>query len=817
MNKVPDAPPKEDLRMRVKKPVSRSQFGPNTALSPVASSSTPSSSGISSKAQGKKRKRKGNWLPLQRLFTTTPPTILNYPDSEACVTWSGTFLRVLDDTGSELYRIDRQKYKQITCTFWKPELPRMLVRFESPEVTSQEQPSDVIIWFDRDHFEQPEYQELFDWLSPHTRTNWSAVSSLWDDAQAQVKSMSTSARVFESNRQASVTVSDVDSVSIPDRPQQSKPRSSTHDFFSRSAIKRPLLGPSKDSVSTKQAGQGSTSKAVPNTAIPHSAGKAELATPLRRSTRQSSNSASATQPPVDADEVILVYPPDVPGKVNITRGDVARLQPGEFLNDTLIEFGLKLWLKNLEEKNPELAKQVHVFSSFFYKKLNKRDLAEGYSSVRKWTAKFNLFEKKYIIVPINERMHWYLAIIYEPEHVLTSPDPAIPIPPSPSISTNQEDATESKAASEVHDQGSPLTVDDEDPEDIKEMTSSECGIEQDLTNLTQACSISGDADSAAEKPHGEGEVDVMNVDEPATTKCKSSAVDEPIVIDGDASAAAPTSPMRYSPELPEIITHSSNQSTTASKTPSTNGEDADDLNLVSEDVPVIVEDSLVLDNGIDPSDFYGTGTRSGKQYGKPKPRPVAKPRRSKAQPTPSTQVPNRTYVLTLDSLGTGHKHAARVLATYLRHEAKDKKGIESEVLIDSMQVHVPTQPNFCDCGVYLLHLAQTFISDTTFYMDQVFLTTAKTPNSARQTLWKDEEVPLMREGLKKRILALSKDWKQAQPDKPSSSKAKDLNPIVVGEPSSDSDIDIIEHTVAPSAKGRGKNNANKRGAAARIR
>jgi Ulp1 family protease len=32
----------------------------------------------------------------------------------------------------------------------------------------------------------------------------------------------------------------------------------------------------------------------------------------------------------------------------------------------------RLWLKELEEKFPELAKQVHVFSSFFYKKLNKK-------------------------------------------------------------------------------------------------------------------------------------------------------------------------------------------------------------------------------------------------------------------------------------------------------------------------------------------------------------------------------------------------------------------------------------------------------------
>jgi Ulp1 family protease len=38
---------------------------------------------------------------------------------------------------------------------------------------------------------------------------------------------------------------------------------------------------------------------------------------------------------------ILVYPQGLPGAVNITKADLKRLEPGEFLNDTLIEFGLK--------------------------------------------------------------------------------------------------------------------------------------------------------------------------------------------------------------------------------------------------------------------------------------------------------------------------------------------------------------------------------------------------------------------------------------------------------------------------------------------
>lgn len=35
----------------------------------------------------------------------------------------------------------------------------------------------------------------------------------------------------------------------------------------------------------------------------------------------------------------------------------------------------------------------------------------GYETVRQWTRKVDLFAKRYIVVPINENMHWYLAIL----------------------------------------------------------------------------------------------------------------------------------------------------------------------------------------------------------------------------------------------------------------------------------------------------------------------------------------------------------------------------------------------------------------------
>ena len=84
-----------------------------------------------------------------------------------------------------------------------------------------------------------------------------------------------------------------------------------------------------------------------------------------------------------------MYPFSGTGAVNVTRGDLKRLDPGQYLNDTIIEFGLKcvdlhhslgcplltlcrVWLDELRKNQPELAEQVHVFNSFFYKKLNSK-------------------------------------------------------------------------------------------------------------------------------------------------------------------------------------------------------------------------------------------------------------------------------------------------------------------------------------------------------------------------------------------------------------------------------------------------------------
>lgn len=95
--------------------------------------------------------------------------------------------------------------------------------------------------------------------------------------------------------------------------------------------------------------------------------------------------------------------------LNIEKKDFDRLSGDEFLNDNLILFYLKL----IQQNHPELKTNLHVFNSFFYEKIKRfTDKKRDYEAVRSWTTKANLFSKDLIIIPINHKMHWFVAIVY---------------------------------------------------------------------------------------------------------------------------------------------------------------------------------------------------------------------------------------------------------------------------------------------------------------------------------------------------------------------------------------------------------------------
>lgn len=119
---------------------------------------------------------------------------------------------------------------------------------------------------------------------------------------------------------------------------------------------------------------------------------------------------------------LLIYPSVGKGGIAINTEDFTCLAMEQYLNDVIIEFYLK-WLF-FEVLTEEQRQKTHIFSTFFYKRLTTVTQHRGekltaaqkrHARVQKWTKDVNLFEKDFIIVPINEQSHWFLAIICFPK------------------------------------------------------------------------------------------------------------------------------------------------------------------------------------------------------------------------------------------------------------------------------------------------------------------------------------------------------------------------------------------------------------------
>ncbi|KAI1391222.1 cysteine proteinase [Hypoxylon trugodes] len=146
----------------------------------------------------------------------------------------------------------------------------------------------------------------------------------------------------------------------------------------------------------------------------------------------------------------LVFPPHGKNRATVDKEDIPRLDEGQFLNDNLIIFYLRFLQRSLEEERPDLAQRIYFQNTFFYEKLKstKAGQAINYNSVKAWTSKVDLFTKDYIIVPINELSHWYVAIIYNAPKLLPSPgNGGASNTRSRDTTTVEEDASDSRRAS----------------------------------------------------------------------------------------------------------------------------------------------------------------------------------------------------------------------------------------------------------------------------------------------------------------------------------------------------------------------------------
>ncbi|XP_066434301.1 sentrin-specific protease 7 isoform X2 [Eleutherodactylus coqui] len=122
---------------------------------------------------------------------------------------------------------------------------------------------------------------------------------------------------------------------------------------------------------------------------------------------------------------LLVYPPPpTKGGLAVTNEDLECLEHGQFLNDVIIDFYLKYLL--LEKFPAHFAERCHIFSSFFFRCLTRKDNVRNddnsempasqrrHHKVKTWTRHVDIFTKDFIFVPVNENCHWYLVVICFP-------------------------------------------------------------------------------------------------------------------------------------------------------------------------------------------------------------------------------------------------------------------------------------------------------------------------------------------------------------------------------------------------------------------
>ncbi|NXQ75963.1 SENP6 protease, partial [Quiscalus mexicanus] len=396
-------------------------------------------------------------------------------------------------------------------------------------------------------------------------------------------------------------------------------------------------------------------------------------------------------------EKLIVYPPSpAKGGISVTNEDLHCLNEGEFLNDVIIDFYLKYLV--LEKLKKEDADRIHVFSSFFYKRLNQRERRnihetsnlsiqqKRHGRVKTWTRHVDIFEKDFIFVPLNEAAHWFLAVICFPglEKPKYEPNPhfhenaAMPMKCS---SSDGESSTPSPLPNELDAQNSPSKSTAKktftkkyntaliDPNTEIEDSESSC-CRRSPCRGKSAFKKLNQIDSDVEEP---------NTVESACHKLDHRTLDEN-GIQGEFTAASQSMDGLHKIRL--------NYS-----------EDSADGSKLNEDE--LIDFSEDQDNQEDSSDDGGLvddncNSEMGQWYLKP-------------------TICKQPCILLMDSLrGPSRSNVVKTLREYLEVEWEVRKGSKRSFSKDVMKgsnPKVPQQNNFSDCGVYILQYVESFFEN----------------------------------------------------------------------------------------------------------
>lgn len=420
------------------------------------------------------------------------------------------------------------------------------------------------------------------------------------------------------------------------------------------------------------------------------------------------------EPPEYPDLIMREWPSDGRTEVIITQGDFYRLEEAEYLNDTLIEFGLKHhWFAMPEETNGTseafTRNDIHVFNSFFYKKLSVRNKPgyketnpdgpswPAYETVRKWTNKVDVFSKKMLIVPINENLHWYLAVILNPGAILK------------------------KTGANGSSAGSTEIVDFQELQATKdELLAQQLDEEKQREAAAQQRAL--DKEKQQEDENSMDPIDMIGGEIVEDTP--SDDLDEEVE-DLPNQDSGPTS-------LPEGKTRSRNQ-----------------RSIPPPSQPIALTP---------PPEYVPPETTKSTRRGPIVPSP----------PKPRTEfAPGEPVIMTFDSLGPAHAPVGKILNKWLVYEALDKVKDQTQLTENDWDAHtpaaykripVPGQDNFADCGLYVVHYAIQLMKDQGELRNYLYqpLARGQEEKDKNRDMWDANEMPKKREEWKKMINDLPK-------------------------------------------------------------
>ncbi|KAF6365290.1 SUMO specific peptidase 6 [Rhinolophus ferrumequinum] len=394
-------------------------------------------------------------------------------------------------------------------------------------------------------------------------------------------------------------------------------------------------------------------------------------------------------------EKLIVYPPPpAKGGISVTNEDLHCLSEGEFLNDVIIDFYLKYLV--LEKLKKEDADRIHIFSSFFYKRLNQRERRnhdttnlsiqqKRHGRVKTWTRHVDIFEKDFIFVPLNEAAHWFLAVVcfpglekpkYEPnphyhentamQKCSTVEDSCISSPSASEMDSCSQNSSAKPVIKKMLNKKHCVAVidssaeqEESDPRYRRNICSVKCSLKK-INHTASENEESNKGESACQKV----------VDR---TKSENGLQNEYL------------SSMHHTDGLSKIRLNYSDESAEASK-------------MLEDELIDFSEDQDNQDDSSD--DGFLADDNCNSEIGQWHLKPT---------------ICKQPCILLMDSLrGPSRSNVVKILREYLEVEWEVKKGSKRSFSKDVMKgsnPKVPQQNNFSDCGVYILQYVESFFEN----------------------------------------------------------------------------------------------------------